>query len=487
MERAESPVIMKRFFKSILPKSTFARGVSVLVGGTAGSQILLIASSPILTRLYSPDDFGVFAVYGSILALCTVVSSLRYHNAIPLPEDTTEAYNLVLIGILSVVVLAMVSLLLILFGGQHFANLLNTPRLSKYLWILPIGIVFSGFYQVFYFWAVRTKHFGLIAKTKLRQSLVTLGIQIFGSGFGVLALVIGSTLGQGVGNMALGRLILKKHHAKKILFRDLLATARRYSDFPLYSIWSSLFNSAGIQLLPILFTALFNPTAAGLYALANRVLKLPMTIIGEAVGNVFFSNAAEAHREGKLASLVINVHDRLAQIAMAPLLLLLIGGPHLFSLIFGSEWEQAGKFAQWMAPWLYLVFITSPLSHLFSVLEKQKEGLVFQTLLFVTRIGSIIMGAKLGGMLFTVALFSIASTLCWIGFLVWVIHQSGNTTSTLLKSTFCASTWGIVLTAPVTIGYLLLPNSPLVLSSLFLLSLLLIGLRYATLYRKAFI
>src|SRR5690606_5828480 len=161
--------------------------------------------------------------------------------------------------------------------------------------------------------------------------------------------------GQGVGTTALGHGALVSAPFKLVSWRGIKRSAQRYQRFPLYSTWEGLANTAGLQLTPLFIAAIFGAAPAGIYSLASRVLSMPMSLIGTAVGQVFFANAAEAYRKGQLGMLVGQLHTRLAHIGMPPALVLLIAGPELFAFAFGPEWQLAGEFAQWMAPWLYLV------------------------------------------------------------------------------------------------------------------------------------
>lgn len=411
--------------KSILPKSQFARGVGVLVGGTAGAQLLMLMAAPLLTRLYGPEDFGVLAVYSGLLALFTVIASLRYQLAIPLPVGDQEAANVVVLCLVCVLATTSMSAFLVFFCSDRVATMLGVPKLAHYLWLLPMGVLFVGTHQVFNYWAIRRKNYSGIASTRIKQSLATLAIQLVGYKLGAAALVAGQAGGQGMGSYSLAKSALARPELQLWDWKTIWATAKRYRQFPYFSTWDGFFNTAGVQLPPLLFAVLFNASAAGLYALAHRVLAIPMSIIGDAVGKVFFSNAAEAYRAGTLGALVIGVYQKLAVLAMPPTLILIIAGPNIFALVFGEQWEQAGEFARWMAPWLYFVFITSPLSTLFAVMEKQRQGLLFQALLVSLRIAAILIGSWHQDLIFTVLLFSLVSVLCWAGFLVWIMLNTG--------------------------------------------------------------
>ncbi|MBY5937647.1 lipopolysaccharide biosynthesis protein [Marinobacter nauticus] len=439
---------MIRGLQGLLRRNAFARGVSVLVGGTAAAQLLIILASPLLTRLYTPEDFGLLGVFTSLLALFTVIASLRYELAIPLPESDTEAANVLVLSLLVVLIITSICGLAVFFAGKHIALVLDTPALVNYAWMLPIGVLLVGVYQVFNYWATRQKAFGDVARSRVSQTVSMLAVQFIASGFGGIALLLGQVGGQGVGSLRLARAARSHRDFYCWTWRGVRQAAIRYKQFPIFSTWSGLFNTAGTQLPPLMFAAFFSSGAAGVYVLAHRVLALPMSILGDAIGKVFFSNAADAYREDRLAPLVRNVHYMLAQIAMPPTVLLVFTGPELFALVFGENWRQSGEFSRYMAPWLYMVFITSPLSTVFLVLERENIGMYFQGTLLLFRILAIFVGAiLLGDLITTVALFTIVSTLYYFGFLAWICLASGNnmmdligpTRVALFKSGLCIS------------------------------------------------
>ena len=476
----------KSTLRRLLPKNAFARGVSVLVGGTAGAQLLTVLVAPLLTRLYTPDDYGLVAVYGGLLGLIGVISSLRYELAIPLPEDDLGAAQVAALCLLIVLGFTLLTAVLVLFYGAPIATLLGVPTLAGYLWLLPVGVLLGGAYSVFNYWSIRTKRFSTIATTRLRQALVSVVIQLAAFKAGVLGLLLAAVAGQSVGTGTLGRHSLANPAFKEVTWRGVCGAARRYRRFPVFSTWEGLFNTAGLQLPPLMFAALFGPAAAGLYALANRVLNLPMSLIGGAIGQVFFANAAEAQRAGQLGPLVAQLHAKLAHIGLPPALLLILLGPDLFGLVFGPAWGQAGEFARWMAPWLYLVFVSSPLSTLFAVLEHQKQGLTFQVILLVARIGAILTGAWIGDLGVTIMLFASVSALCWFGFLFWVARLAGNPAMTMIKPTLSAFGIALLCAAPIMAGYLVDAVGPQSWALILLLTALLVSARYWQLLRQAY-
>jgi len=439
-----------------------------------------------LTRLYSPQDFGLLAVYASLLALINVISSLRYELAIPLPKDDEEAAHIVVLSLVIVIGTTLLTSLLVIFFSEAIAKALGVEMLAGYLWLLPIGVVLAGAYSIFNYWSIRTKAFGRVAATKLRQSLVTISIQLLAFKLGGIALLCAQVAGQSTGTVSLARPALASAGFKQIRWVGISDALRKYRRFPIFSTVSGLANSAGMQLPPLMFAAIFSPGAAGVYVLANRVLSLPMSIIGNAIGQVFYANAAEAYRRGELGPLVEKLHAKLAHIGMAPALVLVFFGQPLFTLVFGSEWQEAGWFARWMAPWLYFVFVSSPLSTLFSVAERQKEGLLFQIVLLISRVIAILIGAWYGDMQLTIMLFSGVSALCWLGFLFWVSNVAGNSASMMVQPTLYAFAISLACIAPLLIGISLNEMIPQAWSYALPVTILMIGTRYWVLLKKAY-
>ncbi|MCF8012717.1 MAG: oligosaccharide flippase family protein [Clostridiales bacterium] len=477
---------LKNRIKKILPSNRFARSVSILAGGTAAGQGIVILSSPLLTRLYSPEDFGLLAVYSSLLGIVGVVASLRYQLAIPLPESDEKAAHVVVLSLLVVLAVTLLTAIAVLFWGQSIAALANTPKLAGYMWLLPVGLLAMGTYQVFNYWAIRTKSFSAIARTKLTQSAGMVAVQLAGYALGPLALLVGRVFGQAAGTTTLGMLAVRNKWGafRLVTIRGVMQAAVRYKRFPIYSTWGGMLNTAGAQLPPLLFAAFFSSSVAGIYLLTQRVLAMPMTLIGKSIADVFFSQAAQARRELTLDSLVGNIHYKLSQIVMPPALFLIIAGPQVFDFVFGENWVAAGHFAQWLAIYIYFQFVTSPLSQIVSVLEKQVQGSVFQFILFCAQISGLMAGVWYGLPMVSVALFSVASAICYFGFLVWILYITENTWATLWMSTVKAAGWSVLLLSPLALYYFPGKNEYTELVPMFLCACL-VAARYLFLFRQA--
>ena len=427
------------------------------MGGTAASQVLLFAAAPVLTRLYSPDDFGLLALYAALLGIGGVVVSLRYQLAIPLPEDEHEAASVAMAALMAVAGTVVVSGVLVVFLGEPVAGGLNAPELGPYLWLLPVGLLALGFYQVFKYWAIREKDFAPIARSKVTQSVTAIALQLGLYPLGPLALLLGQAAGHGAGGGRLAKAALAGRLPlfRSVTPRSMWAAAVRYRRFPLYSTWGAAFNKVGWNLPALALAPLFSPAVAGIYLLTHRVLVTPQSFIGQAVGQVFFSRAAEAHRSDELGELVRKLVSRLALIGLPPALAVVIVGPQLFDFVFGGQWRQAGEFARWMAPWLFLVFLTSPLSTLFSVLERQAEEMAFQGTLLGARTLALLGGAAIGDELVAVACYALVNAAGYAFLLAWIGRRSGAGVRAIAGAVGWATVGATIIVMPLGLASVL--------------------------------
>jgi len=382
----------KSTLRSLLPKGAFARGVTVLVGGTAGAQILLVLAAPVLTRIYTPEDFGMLAVYASLLALIGVVSSMRYELAIPLPEDDGEAANVAALCLILVGISTLLAGVLVLLLRQPIAELLGVPSLAGYLWLLPVGVLLGGAYNIFNYWSVRTKRFSAIAGTKLRQALATLAIQLTLFKLGSIALLFGQVAGQSVGIASLGRSALSGGGFRQVSWRGILTAARKYRRFPIFSTLGGFLNSAGGQLPTLLLSAFFSPIIAGLYLLTERVLFGPASIMQTAVSQVLHSHAKECNDKEKYAKLVGNVHVALLSISLPISVVIFFFSPPVFTYVFGESWTEAGRYGSVLAVMFAFQFVSSPLTVVFHSINRPDLTLYYNVMLLILRVIGIFIG-----------------------------------------------------------------------------------------------
>jgi len=447
--------------RSRLPKGPFARGVALLAGGNALGQLMVLVASPILTRLYSPEDFGLLALYISIIGILQVMLSMGYEQAINLSENVREALAVVKLCLTIVLLYALASLGCVLLFGDSIATLLGAPELANYMWMIPISLLLVGSFNTFNFWCVREGKFSIIGKARLKQVLANLMVQLGGFSFGPVSLLGGQVAKQMMGVNSLGSRALRMPEFKSVNLNDMRKALVRYKRFPLYYTWSALFSSVGRYLPPFFFVILFGPASAGYYAITNRVLKAPSLVFVSAINNVFLKNAAVAHREGDLRQLTLITYKKLALMTLPMLMLLAIISPLLFTFVFGEQWAVAGEYARWLTILVFFQFVCIPLHPLFVVFEKQASELVFQTVTMIGRALALIAGASLGDSVTAVILFSITGAACDAGFLYWVGKKIGNGISPIIGHSLDALSVALVVNAPIILAVILKLSSEL--------------------------
>jgi O-antigen/teichoic acid export membrane protein len=266
----------------------------------------------------------------------------------------------------------------------------------------------------------RTKRFGDIATAQVVNSISNKGVQI---GFGIyapspLGLISGVIVGYSAAIGIRFRLIKDDLFLfRKVSWNNIRNLAIRYKNFPLFMLWSDVANTLSTQIVPLLLVFFFTPDIVGYYALANMVVFLPMGLIGSATAQVFFQKACEEKNR--------EIQQRLISIGMFPMFVLMIIGVDLFSFVLGSQWYIAGQYAGILAPWLLFVFIASPLSTIFSVLEKQTVDLAFNLLILISRVVVLVVGGIYGDPVTTLILFSLTGVLFWGGMNLYLVKLSG--------------------------------------------------------------
>lgn len=423
---------LRTVVESKLPPGSFIRNVVTLMTGTTFAQALMILVAPILTRLYSPEDFGVFALYTSILGILAVIACWRYELAIILPEKDEDAANLLVLSICICFCMAVLTMILVALFRNAVANLLGAPGLAPWFWFMPLSLIAIGLFQVLNYWSTRHKQFRRLAVRQITQSTITVSTQIgIGSLYSAAStggLISGYILGQ---LTATGRLAWQTWRDEGIFIQKAIRRERlrhiffRYKDFPLYSSWAILINTISAMLPALLLGYFFTPTIVGYFALGHRVLAMPMGVIGSSLAQVFFPEATENLRQGNLDQITLKLFKQLVSLGMVPILLLTIVAPDLFGIIFGSRWVIAGEYVRWLSLWIFFQFISSPISTVYMMLEKQKEFLVFNIVLFITRIISLVIGGFYNDALLSIILFGVSGFVMYLYFTVNILCLAG--------------------------------------------------------------
>lgn len=414
----------------------FVRNVATVASGTAASQVIVMAFSPLITRLYGPEAYGMLGVFMSLVGVLGGVAALTYPVAIVLPKSDADAAGLARVSIYTGLATSFLTAIVLFFFGTEILSFLKAEAISSFMYLIPAFMLIATVSAVVGQWLIRKKAFTLTAKVTVWQSLVINAIK---AGMGFLyptaaVLIVINTLG-----VLLSAVLmlwgLRKMPAGSRQKTDIAepglsawALAKRHGDFPLLRAPQVLINSVSQSLPVMMLAAFYGPAAAGFYAIACAVLGIPVALIGGSVMQVFYPRINEAiHRGEDARALIIKATLGLALSGAIPFAGVVVAGPLLFSFVFGSEWRVAGTYAQWLAIWLFFQYINKPAVSAIPALGIQRGLLIYE--LFST--GTKVLALYLGYTVFesdvaAVALFSIFGVVAYAWLILWVIVHSGR-------------------------------------------------------------
>lgn len=414
----------------------FVRNVAAVASGTATAQAITMSFSPLITRLYGPEAYGIQGVFVSIVGVIGTVAAMSYPIAIVLPKSDADALGLARLSLYIGLSMSVLATILLFFFGHEILALLNAQAISSLMYLIPIAMLISVLSRVASQWVIRKKAFSLTAKVSVWQSLL---INATKTGLGLVqptaaVLVVTNTLG-GLLTAVLMLLGLRKEGSEKeadVSISGPRSSARtvatQHRDFALLRTPQELLNVVSQSLPVVMLAAYFGPTAVGFYSIAIAVLAMPAGLIGASVMQVFYPRVNEAIRTNENAkALIIKATAGLALTGALPFTAVIIAGPLLFGFIFGSEWKAAGVYAQWLSPWLFFQYINKPAVAAIPALQLQGGLLVYE--LFST--GTKVLALYLGYVFFesdviSIASFSLVGIAAYIWLIFWVILRSGK-------------------------------------------------------------
>jgi len=396
-----------------LPEKAFLRKLFALASGTIAGQGIVVASSPLLTRLFTPAEFGQFAVLAAVIAITGIAACWRFEFAIPVIRDDQAAAAMVLVASIVATLMALLTALAVLTFGQWFVELVDAEQLAGWLWLLPFAVILWGLGCIGSYWSLRRGTYRLNGVNRA----LTAGSQATGQvllGFlatGAPGLIIGYIIGYVVRfvhyfatTTTNDRLLCRQQRLPEVWH-----VARANWRYPVFSAPASLLHTICEMAPAIAIAALFGPATAGWYALAQRLMALPVKFVGEAASQVFLGEGrsligANLYRFFLRTTALFII---LGIIGMLPLLLF---APMLFALVFGEDWREAGVIVQLLVPLHLARFVAIPVSQTLIVLRRQDLQLIYSFLnlfvFFITFLVSYIIDLSAGT---TIFIFSVGS------------------------------------------------------------------------------
>lgn len=366
--------------------------------GTTVAQAIPIAIMPVLTRLYSPEDFGVLALFVAVTAILGSIASGRYELAIMLPEKDEDAISVAALGLIIALCFSSVLLISIIFLNNQITSLLGNQEISFWLYLVPFVVLMTGLHNILKYLNTRKKLYKDLSKTLMYRSTVGAMGQVF---IGLLksgetGLIIGQTLSQIVANIRLSLNVRREYKLTKPSLESIMFLSNRYKDFFLYSSMGALANTSAQYVVNVLISSFYNLTTLGFYYLAQRVLVIPSMVAGSSFSEVFYQAATKEKQETGSAKLIYKkTLFKLCLLSVLFFLPMCFFAEGLFVFFFGTEWGFSGEIAILLLPLIVMQFIASTLSAVFNVFEKQKTALVWQALLLLVSVSIILVSTWL--------------------------------------------------------------------------------------------
>jgi O-antigen/teichoic acid export membrane protein len=369
-------------FRKFLERSGFIKNVATLTGGTVVAQMINLLSSPIIARIYTPEDLGNLSVYISIASIVGGIACLRYERAIPIPKDDNTAISLLALSLVITLWMAGVLWVILFLFNDQIILWINAPGLKPCLWLLPFSFMGMGIYQALSFWAIRMNAYDRIAQTKFSQSLGMVVIQI---GLGLVnlkpaGLLIGDVVGRscGISTLAISTWKVGKDAIRVVSAQRIMKAANQFRRFPLISTAAGLVNSVNLWFPPLITSSIYGAKVAGQLMLAQIVLGMPTVLLANSISQAYFGESAKVLKNTQKEQMPLfrKILFRLVVIGTPVYLLIAIITPWTFYYIFGDKWMDAALYVQIMTPMFVFQFIGSPLSAIQDILQRQDLQMV---------------------------------------------------------------------------------------------------------------
>jgi len=383
-------------------KKIFSGNVFVLMSGTFISQLIPFIISPILTRIFSPEEFGMFGLYFSISMIISVFITGRFESTIILPKSDADAINLAGLSLSITLLISILLFLLILFFKHPVSVLLKNPGIENWLFILPVTMFSIGLFQTLNYWNNRKEKYKQMAVSRVARSAGT-SVASIAIGYALLkkgGLILGDTIGQLLASFLLFFTTWKndKHLVKEISKSKMKEQAIRYQQFPKFNVASGLFQKISSHAPVLMLSSFFGETITGFFSFSQRIISAPSAIIARAIGDVFRQKAnVEFLEKGNCSALFLKTLKLLAAIGIVPFTLFYFFAPEIFGFIFGKEWLIAGEYSKIMTVMFFLQFVVSPISSMFLIAEKQHIDLWIQIILLLGVLSSFAGGYNIFG------------------------------------------------------------------------------------------
>ncbi|MGL6315408.1 lipopolysaccharide biosynthesis protein [Vibrio sp. WXL103] len=362
----------------------FGKNIAQLVGSSVLSKLISISIIPLLTRIYQPEEFGIYTTAMSIMTVCGGLISLRICDAIPIASNEMQAKGVAELSILSSIILAPI----MFFAVAPFYTSTNNSFDSLVISLVIIGSLLIAVYETLSFYSVRHSEYKVISVTQLLQSLFGGGIKaMFGViGSGSVGLILGAALQQGLGVVYMLRKYslfnLRSSRWTKYRLSYHLIMFRRYKEYPQFRLPSRIILALTSALPIIYFGRVYGNEEVGYLGLAMSMISIPATMIVANVRKVYYGEVSQLEKKHpeKIMAITLFVVLKMSMLAILFSVGLFLFAENAFSIVFGKGWSEAGYYSKALSLQVAMSFIAGPIVDLFNVLGKVRYYFYFNLL-----------------------------------------------------------------------------------------------------------
>ncbi len=431
--------IVKDQFSSLFKKNNEIRNnVLFLFSGNSIAQIIPILTYPILTRIYTPEAFGIFGVYLSILSIVSVILHLRLELAIPLAKDDEEMTYLIKIGVFTSMMISAIFFFMALAIRNYFYK--DTDDMHLWLPIIGLNLFIYSFYLPFRYLAVHRKLFKSIsiydASLSLTTVILRIGLGYTATGLNglILAHIVASTT-----CIVLFLLIIKKEI--RVLFNNSFKIKkakfylRKHKGFPLFNSFHALSNSLASNVPYLIISFFFGKDLAGCYTLSTAILLKPVRVVANSLNAVFYQKHSENLRNGiKSYNFFKKSTLFLGAVSLPLFIVVLFLKSSFFDLLLGDEWGNVSTTVHILLPWAFMVLVSSPISFVPNSTNNQKKYLVYNLVYSFIRISALFAGVALSSYFVSITAYSIAGAFFLGFYLFWFKNLFLSSDGALIKT-----------------------------------------------------
>lgn len=426
--------LLNRFKK--ITGNKLLTSVMKLMSATMIAQIISFSFSPILTRIYTPEEYGLLTLFTTYVAILISFATGRYEVAVVLPEKDKDSKALLYGSILYLSVMTIIIFLIITFFHNPILNIVENKSFSIWLYFVPVSIFLYGLYQNLNYWNNRYKNYNVIAFGRITETssmnIIQLGLGLLNLGqkgliFGYMVSHFFASLIFSIG----GRKHLKE--TEKVSFEQIKRQLVKYKEYPLFNMPSGFFDIMSLQIPNLFISKYFGATSLGYYSLTLRIVNAPITFISTSVSQVCYQKLNEMYLKGqKLRPFILKAMGILSIISLIPFFVLVIWGPDIFSLIFGGKWRISGELARIMAFAVCVRLTVSPLSSVFFVVNRVKFLFFLQMSRLITTSVMLLIGSNFSFTTFFI-IYSAHEVLFYLIYSLLILYVSNPKTKELDK------------------------------------------------------